>query len=102
MPPSLPSLKLQKGEQGGHRDGGDGDRHVAGVGELEFLEEDHGAGVGGDGQGFDLGRAVGEEEEEAEGQFRHFGGWCGETGEEIGVVKGAKGEDRVGAKDARQ
>jgi hypothetical protein len=74
---------------------------VAGVGEPEFLEKDHGAGVRGDGQGFDLGGAVGEEEE-AEGQFRHFGGWCGETGEEIGVVKGAKGEDRVGAKDARQ
>jgi hypothetical protein len=66
-----------------------------------FSKKDHGAGVGGDGQGFDLGGAVGEEEE-AEGQFRHFGGWCGETGEEIGVVKGAKGEDRVGAKDARQ
>jgi hypothetical protein len=101
MSPSLPSRKLQNGERGGHRDGGDGDRHAAGVGEPEFLEKDHGAGVGGDGQGFDLGGAVGEEEE-AEGQFRHFCGWCGETGEEIGVVKGAKGDDRVGAKDARQ
>lgn len=53
---------------------------MAGVCESEFLEEDHGAGVGGDHEGFDLGRGRwdygGDEEEEEEddgqGRFRHF------------------------------
>ena len=40
--------RFRRCERGGHRDGGDGDRHVPGVGETEFLKEDHGAGVGGD------------------------------------------------------
>ena len=70
-------------ESGGDGDAGDAHGDVAGMCESEFLEEDHGAGVGRDGQGFDLGGDEGEEEEEdgegkngedleeCEGCFRH-------------------------------
>ena len=68
--------------RGGGDDGdrGDGDRDVAGVCESEFLEEDHGAGVVGDYEGFDLGcgrwdrgeERDGEEEDgDCRGHFRH-------------------------------
>ena len=70
---------------GGERsdgDGGDGDGDVAFGGETEFFEEDHGAGVGGDGEGFDFGGGGGEEveeggEEEEDGDvgFRHCVIW---------------------------
>lgn len=68
--------------RGGGDDGDRGDRdgYVAGVCESEFLEEDHGAGVVGDHEGFDLGcgrwdhgeEGGGEEEDgDGEGRFRH-------------------------------
>lgn len=52
------------GVGGDDGDGGDRDEDVAGVGEAELLEEDHGAGVGGDLEGFDLGEGRVEEVEE--------------------------------------
>lgn len=68
-------------EIGGYRDGGDGDGDTARVSEPEFLEEDHGTGVGLDFQGFDLGGGVGDQEgEDEEGQseevvgMSHLGG----------------------------
>ena len=79
--------RIGAGVRGGEGDVGDGDGDVAGVGEAEFLEEDHGAGVGGDGEGFDLGGGRVEEEgkeedgEEEEGCFRHFDlGWSVNVG----------------------
>jgi len=52
---------------------------VAGVREPEFLQEDHGAGVRGYGEGFDLRRGGGHQKEEeecgddgGEGGFPHF------------------------------
>ena len=67
------------GEGGGDGDGGDGHGYEAGVGEPEFLEEDHGTGIGDDFQVFDLGGGGGEEGEKEEehggdgqGCFRHF------------------------------
>lgn len=70
---------LRGGGERGDGDGGDGDGDVAFGSETEFFEEDHGAGVGGDGEGFYFGGGGGEEEdedgeEEEEGNvvgFRH-------------------------------
>ncbi len=42
------SRRVGIGESGGDGNGGDGDGNVAGVCEPEFLEEDHGSGIGGD------------------------------------------------------
>lgn len=66
------------GGERGDGDGGDGDGDVAFGSETEFFEEDHGASVGSDGEGFDFGGGGGEEveeggEEEEDGDvgFRH-------------------------------
>lgn len=77
---------LHRGGEHAHGDRGDGDGHVALVGEPEFLEQDHGAGVGVYLQGLYLRRGGGEEEEEEEeekGQcWSHFGhGHCCGKGE---------------------
>lgn len=67
---------------------------MAGVGEPEAFEEDHGAGVGGYFKGFDLSEDVGEEEEEEvedgdgrrEREFLHF------SRRRVVVVRGEKRE----------
>ena len=48
----------------GNRDGRDGDGDESFMSEPEFLEEDHGSGIGVDGKGFDLGGGGGEDGEE--------------------------------------
>lgn len=74
-----------RGGGGGERgdgDGGDGDGDVAFGSETEFFEEDHGASVGSDGEGFDFGgggeeevEEGGEEEEDGDAGFRHCVIW---------------------------
>jgi len=78
--------------RGKHADGdrGYGDGHMAFMREAEFLEEDHGAGVGAYGEGLYLRRGGGEEEEEDdERECRsHFGhGHCSGLGSQCEGIR---------------